>query len=654
MRAAFLSLLLLLASFAGAQNYDLGQAHNAVIQLDGKVRFHLGGEQATPAGPREDFAAPAYDDSAWQLVSATARGAANSGAESWYRFSITVPTTVSRPLAMRIGILHNYAVYVDGRLLGGCGAVPPASPITLRLCPPRVIALPAAVPGHSLLIAIHGWNNLYGSRTGPYQPLEIGDSATVAGLQQAQDDDIQAYEIQQYVMVVLELLAIVFAVGLFLFRRSNSEYLWFAAIMMSNVVSIISDTHPLFHDDSVRLVLAVRDVIALTYTIPELLLYRSLFKARRTPFFYLAIASFVAQTVMNDNLWVYFHLQPLAPTLFDSVYFLLTLIPSAWVMILMVRHLRAGDINARILIVPAFIRALQEPYRLLSAVFDHVTHHSWKYQYFKPFTEHPFPISLGYLEDLLLIAALMVVLGLRFTRSHAAEERLQGDLEAARQVQQLLLPAAPASVPGFHLESAYLPAQQIGGDFFYVAPAEDGSLLLVVGDVSGKGLSAALTVSVIIGALRAAPEESPAATLRRLNRALFGHTAGFATCCAARIGINGRATLSNAGHLSPYLAGQEVPLEGGLPLGLLEDPAYDEQPLALAPGQTLTFVSDGVVEAAGRDGKLFGFARTEAISGQPAETIAQAARGFGQTDDITIVTVTLLGVAASHGPALPA
>ena len=114
-----------------------------------------------------------------------------------------------------------------------------------------------------------------------------------------------------------------------------------------------------------------------------------------------------------------------------------------------------------------------------------------------------------------------------------------------------------------------------------MSTANDGALLLVVGDVSGKGIAAALTVSVLIGALRSAPQEGPSATLRRLNGTLLGHTAGFSTCCAVRISPQGRAEFSNAGHLSPYRAGKECVLLGGLPFGVIEDPEYDEQSLDL-------------------------------------------------------------------------
>ncbi|HUY95658.1 MAG TPA: SpoIIE family protein phosphatase, partial [Terracidiphilus sp.] len=90
----------------------------------------------------------------------------------------------------------------------------------------------------------------------------------------------------------------------------------------------------------------------------------------------------------------------------------------------------------------------------------------------------------------------------------------------------------------------------------------------------------------------------------------------------------------------PYRNGEEVPLESGLPLGVIADAEYFETTFTLAPGNQLTFLSDGVVEAQSSTGELFGFDRTAAISTQSAEQIAAAAQAFGQEDDITVLTLT--------------
>jgi serine phosphatase RsbU (regulator of sigma subunit) len=163
----------------------------------------------------------------------------------------------------------------------------------------------------------------------------------------------------------------------------------------------------------------------------------------------------------------------------------------------------------------------------------------------------------------------------------------------------------------------------------------------VVGDVSGKGLKAAMTVGSIIGALRGCPVRKPAEVLAHLNRVLHDQITGFVTCTAALIAADGNMTLANAGNLSPYRNGQELDVESGLPLGITPDGSYSETTYQLHPDDRLTFVSDGVVEATNERRELFGFQRTQAISTQSASAIAEAAKQFGQNDDITVLTLTL-------------
>jgi serine phosphatase RsbU (regulator of sigma subunit) len=106
-------------------------------------------------------------------------------------------------------------------------------------------------------------------------------------------------------------------------------------------------------------------------------------------------------------------------------------------------------------------------------------------------------------------------------------------------------------------------------------------------------------------------------------------------------------TIANAGHIAPYVAGKELPVENGLPLGLAADTTYAESRFQLAPGEQLTLLTDGVVEARDKSGALFGFQRSAALSTQPAEAIACAAQAFGQDDDITVLTFSCAGVPAS-------
>jgi hypothetical protein len=239
--------------------------------------------------------------------------------------------------------------------------------------------------------------------------------------------------------------------------------------------------------------------------------------------------------------------------------------------------------------------------------------------------------------------------GKRHGRAHAEMSRkqalLEGELAAAREVQQVILPERVEAVPGFNVDSVYQPARQVGGDFFQVLPAGQGGLLIVVGDVAGKGLPAAMLVSVLIGAIRGVAEytKDPVEILGRLNERLLGRTqGGFSTALAARIAADGSVAIANAGHLSPYLDGQEIELQGALPLGIVKNAAYQVTHFHLPQGSRLTFYSDGVVEAQNEKGELFGFERGKAISTQPAAAIVEAARQFGQEDDITVVTIERL------------
>jgi serine phosphatase RsbU (regulator of sigma subunit) len=205
-------------------------------------------------------------------------------------------------------------------------------------------------------------------------------------------------------------------------------------------------------------------------------------------------------------------------------------------------------------------------------------------------------------------------------------------------------------IAGYKMEAAYMPAQEVGGDFYQVLSQPDGCAIIVVGDVSGKGLKAAMTGALAIGALRtlAAENLGPASLLSRLNQQLLNtQESGFITCLCTRIAADGSVTMANAGHLSPYRGGEEIPADSGLPLGIASGIDYTETQFHLEPGETLTLLSDGVVEAMNPDGQLYGFERTRAISSQSADSIAAAAQAFGQEDDITVLTVARLELATA-------
>jgi hypothetical protein len=253
----------------------------------------------------------------------------------------------------------------------------------------------------------------------------------------------------------------------------------------------------------------------------------------------------------------------------------------------------------------------------------------------------PIPIHLGSFADVAGILAIVLIIFVRFLRVQREQEHASSELAAARSVQELMIPQEKLATPGFEVDAVYNPANEVGGDFYHVQPAPGGGLLVVIGDVAGKGLQAAMNVSMLMGALRRTPETSPAKILQSLNRVLVGSDS-FTTCQAVWFGADGALVLSSAGHLPPYLNSQEITLPGSLPLGVLADATYEEVRLYLHPGDRLLLMSDGVVEARQSSGELFGFERVYNLSNQSAFYIADAAKEFGQEDDITVLTVRRL------------
>lgn len=254
------------------------------------------------------------------------------------------------------------------------------------------------------------------------------------------------------------------------------------------------------------------------------------------------------------------------------------------------------------------------------------------------------PIHFAAIGDFTGILVIVIIIFFRFLRVQRDQERVSNELAAARTVQELLIPQEKASTPGFEVDSVYSPANEVGGDFFHIQTVGTDGLLVVIGDVAGKGLKAAMNVSLLMGALRRAEERSPARILDSLNRVLTG-TESFTTCQAVWFGANGEMVIANAGHLPPWLNSQEINLPGELPLGVTADLSYQEARFYLHPGDRVLLLSDGVVEARQPSGELFGFERLRHFSQQSAFYLAEAAKSFGQQDDITVLTVRRLAQA---------
>lgn len=252
------------------------------------------------------------------------------------------------------------------------------------------------------------------------------------------------------------------------------------------------------------------------------------------------------------------------------------------------------------------------------------------------------------LSMLFFLLSIAPVLLFRYRRVNREYAYAAAELDAAREIQQRLVPKSIPAVAGCRIEAAYLPAQEVGGDFYQILSRPDGSVVIAVGDVSGKGLKAAMTGVLAIGSLRTLAFEGlgPAAILLRLNAELVrASNGGFVTCFCGVLDECGNLHFASAGHLSPFRNGREIEVDGTLPLGIDANAAYEENTLTLSPGDHLTLLSDGVVEAQSAAGELFGFERTSQISAQTAQSIAEQAQRFGQTDDITVLTLNRLALA---------
>lgn len=286
------------------------------------------------------------------------------------------------------------------------------------------------------------------------------------------------------------------------------------------------------------------------------------------------------------------------------------------------RHPRALPLTLSVLLMAMLEAAVRQ--RWLAVTF------SWGPLLF-PYTAIA-PVVFG--------SVLILLVARRLLDDRLKQERLSEELRAAATVQQMMLPSAAVEAAGWRTEVVYEPALEVGGDFYWSQIGNDGSLTVVVGDVSGKGLRAAMLAAFCTGVLRQGRGATPRQLLHDLNEALTSRDAGgFVTCCCARFAPNGEVSLATAGHPPPFIDGAESAIEAGLPLGVVPGTCYPE---TSTHGRGLTFVSDGVVEAENPQRVLFGFERTREISTKSAQEIAEAAKAWGQNDDITVVTVRRL------------
>jgi len=647
MRRVFSAICLLVLTAAAvtmdAQTFDFARDRQPVVELNGLWRFHPGDDP--------HWAEAGFDDSQWPLLHSdrnwAQQGYKGLSGVAWYRFKVDVPPGSPRLALYVPRMITSYEVFADGTSIGGFGGMPPNEHGEHVL--PRTLELPeSGAAAHTVTIAIRVWHwplwaSYYGG--GPQQPLLMGQTALMQ--QQAADDVVNlAWNlVDEIVLSILEGVAGLAALGFFYLRPKEREYLWFGLMLLFSVANRCFAVWGQYH----RVGVLMRDDIAALFAglgaLAAIGFYDRLLHGRRDWLFWLTVGSTgatVLSALADGPLLTVKQTQLLGAAL---------LLPfSAWVLTLLVRAARRGLADARLLLVPVLLLQVSS---LLGGLVWLSYLAGWQHKYplqDVALSSWPFFFTLSDLTSALFLLAMLAILIGRFTRTRRQEESYARELEAAASVQHVLIPEDRLSVPGFSIASVYKPASEVGGDFFQIVPMTEvglagGGVLVAVGDVSGKGLQAAMMVSLIVGTLRTLAEQTqqPAKILAGLNRRLYGRSSGgFTTCLVMLVDAAGGLTIATAGHLAPYCNGQELVLESGLPLGLALDVAYDETRYTLAPGDRLTMISDGVLEARNPSGELFGFDRTRALSTQDAAYIASAAQEFGQEDDITVLTLALL------------
>jgi phosphoserine phosphatase RsbU/P len=623
-----------------AQNFDLQSNGIPTISLDGLWRFRTGDNPA--------WADPKFDDSQWQLLPSnepwTDHGYMGYAGIAWYRFHVKIPAVTHVSLYLP-RIFTCYEVYANGQLVGTYGKMPPNTRVYQGGGDFRLYQLPSGVNANgSVDIALRIWQAPSWAAFQEGGPLHggglIGGSAELGRRQGSYWRGFFFYLIAYQVLGFIEILAGLGAFVLYSLRRNEPEYLWFSLILLFQAAIIAFDgycnTHVLITDFT--------DVVAAVLTgavsLASIAFYKSLFKLDRSWLLKLAVTCTVVGILTAPAAALFPQLLNTSAT--NLLETLLWLPMSIWVVAIFFTAFRRNSQDARLLALPVMLSLAVTLYGQLQTVTFTL---GWQTYFWRPnivLANRPFRLELGWITDLLFLLAVLGILVLRFTRTRSEEERYASEVEGARAVQQFLIPDDLPKVDGLIFETDYRPSREVGGDFFQVIPdPADGSALILAGDVAGKGLQAGMLATLLVGATRTAATftRDPALILSTLNNRLVGN--GNATCLALRIEANGAATLVNAGHLPPYLNGTELPMEGALPLGTLPDVDFPILRFQVSPGDTLTLISDGIPEAQKPDGELFGFERISALLALSADAaeLAEAAQQFGQSDDITVLTV---------------
>jgi len=622
--------------------------NRAVITLDSQWRFHTGDDLR--------WADPNFNDSDWPMVNLSTplveQGIDSYTGWAWYRLKIQPQQfaqfgnpTSGQQLSLLISgnSVGQLDAFVNGLEAGHTKGMT-ESPSEYQ-SPPIVVPFNPTASG-PIEIAIRTWAGpTVTINRGLLEKVQVGTAGDVAAMHEmAIGHQWDEYVIANMVVAFLFICVAILGGFLYLAQRNHLEYLWLGLLCLSVAAGGAADAafglavmplgaYHIFTMFSGRIFMAITLEFVLHFTAtPSRRFVRGVqIGVLLVPFIYFMRLILVYQV-----------LSVASEVLFCGS-----------VIVLLFRAWRKGKGEAGVMLLPFFLAATADS---ANTVLEFAATRHWIPERFAAhrFYFGPIEFGIGTVAYTVFLGSLIAVILYRFVRISQEEQRSAAEISAARSVQALLIPTQLPSNRNFMLESAYLPVNGVGGDFFQVLPLKDDSLLIVVGDVSGKGLQAAMNSSTLVGALRNELAHDPATVLNHLNHVLIGAVSSpgtavkeldcapcFATCLCARVYPDGTTTIANAGHLNPYRDGREIALSGSLPLGVIADVEYDQATFHLNRGDRLVFLSDGVVEATNSDGELFGFERTQQVSNESARYIAQTAQRFGQTDDITVVSLYL-------------
>lgn len=661
-------ILITLVQAARAVSVESGDFHarigNSVVVLTGPWKFQPGDNPA--------WAELKFDDSGWRPVDLTppdrsydpvtgasgftpgwtAYGYPNLTGFAWYRMQVDLEndtqTLEPTPLAITMPVNFDdaYQVFVNGQMVGEFGHFTSKQPQFYN-AQPRSFPLPKGVRSGPLLIAIRMWmdpSTPLSSQDagGPHGPPMFGQASAIDAMLRLEWDAVNRTEVGNLLNAILMILAALLGLVLYWLDRKDPAYFWLAMACLttfltrfSTVLGYYTVTLPMVQE------VILQDVIFQSLSMGLWALFWGYwfrlggFKRTAKLIVLLVCVSSLCIALLRSP--IYGNLVPLtASSWLVPVSLVLKIALGLVLLWITFRGIRTRGTEGWLALAPILLTI------------------GWQYQEEIEVMHIPTIVRIygvtmteGALGSLLMLAIITILMMYRFIRSQREREQWRTEIEQARQVQQVLIPEALPKVPGFKLASEYRPAQQVGGDFFQILALDGGGVLAVIGDVSGKGMPAAMTVSLLVGTVRTLAHftTNPGEIVAAMNvRMLARMQGGFTTCLVLRLDANGALTVANAGHLSPYCNGKELTVEAGLPLGLTADAEYPESRFRLELSEQLTVLTDGIVEARSRSGELFGFDRTAAIASKSAASIAQAAQEFGQDDDITVLTLTRLAL----------